>query len=215
MGDDNIFDKIVEAYEKWFKRNDKLLESELNAVKQVLPTSGKGIEIGVGTGIFASKLGIRDGVEPSPQMAAIARDRGVHVYEGEAEKLPIDNESYQFAVMITIDCYLGDVSKAFSEVRRILVKDGIFIIAFLDLATTLGQYYEENKHLHESYKDANFHTAEEIIKLLEDTGFLILEKKQTIYSLENTLQEVKNGVGEGLFAVIKAKKQNSKYSNNY
>jgi ubiquinone/menaquinone biosynthesis C-methylase UbiE len=82
MVENNVFDGIVESYEKWFKRNDKLLESELHAIKQMLPTKGKGIDIGVGTGIFASRLEIMDGIEPSPQMAAVARSRRVNFIEG-------------------------------------------------------------------------------------------------------------------------------------
>jgi len=206
MAKDNVFDRIHEAYENWFKRNDNLLQSELQGIGQMLPSTGKGIDIGVGTGIFASKLGIGDGVEPSSQMAAVARGRGINVLEGNAENLPVEDESYDFATMVTVDCYLSDVSKAFSEVGRILKRGGIFIIAFLDLATPLGQFYEDTKHLHESYKDAHFHTGEEMVELLENAGFLILDKKQTIFTLENIIQEVKDGIGEGLFVIIKARK---------
>ena len=49
-------------------------------------------------------------------------------------------------------------------------------------------------------------SAEEIEKYLEMAGFLVQEKRQTIYTLDNELQEIKDGVGEGVFAVIKAKK---------
>ena len=204
MRKDNPFNIEVEEYEEWFKTNDKLLASELETIRQLLPASVKGIEIGAGTGIFASKLGIGCGVEPLEKMAAEAIKKGIHVIKGVAEELPIDDGSFQFALMVTVDCFLNDVLKAFSEVRRILVNSGVFIIAFLDRATPLGQLYEQNKHLHKSYKDANFHSAEEISKLLEKAGFEIQDRKQTIYSLDNKFQETKDGVGEGFFAVIKA-----------
>jgi len=184
------------------------LYSELEAIRQLIPTIGEGIEIGVGTGIFASKLGIKNGVEPSEKMAVEALKKGIHVIKAIAENLPIDDETYQFALMVTVDCFLDDVSNAFSEVRRILVNNGIFIIAFLDKATPLGNLYEQNKHLHKSYKDASFHSAKEISKFLKEAGFEILDKKQTIYSLDNKYQEIKSGVGEGVFAVIKDKESN-------
>lgn len=202
----NPFDTEVEEYEEWFITNDKLLDSEVDAIKQLIPVSDNGIEIGVGTGIFASRLGIQDGVEPSNKMAAEAAKKGINVFNGVAEKVPVDSGTYQFALMVTVDCFLDDVSKAFSEVRRILVTDGIFIIAFLDKATPLGQLYEENKHLHKSCRYATFHTSTEIVSLLKTGGFEVVDKRQKIYSLKNTLQEVKCGVGEGVFAVIKAKK---------
>jgi SAM-dependent methyltransferase len=139
----NPFNTEVEEYEEWFITNDKLLDSEVDAIRQLIPVSGNGIEIGAGTGIFASRLGIRDGVEPSNKMTAEAAKKGINVFNGVVEKVPVDIETYQFALMVTVDCFLDEVSKAFSEVRRILVNDGIFIIAFLDKATPLSQLYEK------------------------------------------------------------------------
>lgn len=207
MQNGNLFDVEVKEYEEWFRINDQLLNSELEAIRPLLPASGKGIEIGVGTGIFASQLGIGFGVEPSEKMATEAIKKGIQVMIGTAEELPVEDESYQFALMVTVDCFLHDVPKAFSEVRRILIDQGIFIIAFLNRATPLGELYHKNKHLNESYKNANFHTDQEISQWLENTGFEILERKQTIYSLANTPQQVKDGFGEGVFAVIKARKK--------
>jgi len=43
----------------------------------MLPEGGTGIEIGVGTGRFASQLGIKLGLEPSKSMASLARQRGM------------------------------------------------------------------------------------------------------------------------------------------
>lgn len=162
--------------------------------------------IRVGTGIFASKLGIKHGVEPSDKMDAEAIKKGIHVIRATAENLTVADGAFQLALMVTVDCFLDDISKAFSEVRRILINNGIFIIAFLDKATPLGKLYEQNKYLHKSYKDANFHSAEEISNLLEKTGFEIIDRKQTVYSLDNELQEINDGTGKGVFAVIKAKR---------
>lgn len=63
----------VEGYELWFKENDKLYMSELDAIRRVLPKSGQGVEIGSGSGLFAFPLGIKIGIEPSPQMRKKAR----------------------------------------------------------------------------------------------------------------------------------------------
>lgn len=145
-------------------------------------------------------------MEPSEKMAAEAMEKGIDVLNGVAEKIPVKDGSYQFVLMVTVDCFLGDVLTAFSEVRRILINNGIFIIAFLGKATPLGELYEQNKHQHKSYQHANFHTSAEIDSLLKTAGLEVVDKRQTIYSLENMLQEIKYGVGEGVFAVLKAKK---------
>lgn len=206
MENENPFDREVEEYEEWFRSNDQLLKSEVEAIRQLLPSMDRGIEIGVGTGIFASKLGIKYGVEPSKAMAEKAFKRGIRVYKGTAEDLPVEDESFDLVLMVTVDCFLDNVSKAFEECYRILQKPGVFVIAFLDKATPLGEEYEKNKHVHKSYRHANFHTGKEIIEMLEEAGFAVGQKKQTVFSLDNQYQEVQDGLGEAVFGVIKAVK---------
>ena len=196
----------VENYEKWFVENNCLFASEVKALKQLVPAAGEGIEIGVGTGIFAIELGVNQGLEPSEEMRAKAIERGISVIDASAEKIPIADERYDFALMITVDCFLEDVLQAFRETQRILRTNGFFIIAFLDRETALGRIYEKKKNTSPSYKNANFHSAEEIENYLKLAGFVIEERKQTVFELENKPQAVRAGVGEGLFAVIKAKK---------
>lgn len=52
----NPFDSLVSEYESWFVQNKTLFQSELLALKQVIPIGEKGIEIGIGSGIFNRKL---------------------------------------------------------------------------------------------------------------------------------------------------------------
>ena len=44
------FEKYTSQYEGWFERNIFVYESELRALREQLPESGKSIEIGVGSG---------------------------------------------------------------------------------------------------------------------------------------------------------------------
>lgn len=55
----NPFDSLTSEYEKWFIENGNLFQSELLALKQVIPVGKEGIEIGISSGIFAEKLGIK------------------------------------------------------------------------------------------------------------------------------------------------------------
>lgn len=65
--------------------------------------------------------------------------------KGGAEDLPVSDGAYQMALRVTVECFLSDVPKAFPEVRRILDDQGIFISAFIDGGTPLGELSEENK----------------------------------------------------------------------
>lgn len=48
---------------------------ELLAIRQVMPVGKKGIEIGIGSGIFAEQLDINYGVDPSGSMLDLAKKR--------------------------------------------------------------------------------------------------------------------------------------------
>ena len=210
MNEVSVFDQNVEAYETWFEENKDLFQSEVAAIQQILPTTGKSVEIGAGTGLFAELLGIKNGIEPSENMRKKAMERGINVGEGFAENLPIPDETYDIALMITVDCFLDDVLQAFKESWRILSEDGFFIVAFIDRETPLGKIYEQKKQTSAFYKQAQFHSAKEIKQFLALAGFEVVDERQTIFSLENKLQEIQFGTGEGLFGVVKVKKGNQK-----
>jgi len=208
MDKKKVFPDNPELYEQWFKENNHLFDSEVEAIRALFPASeeGENIEIGVGTGLFATRLGIKHGIEPAEKMRATAETRGIEVIDAFAEDLPIVDQKYHLALMVTVDCFFDDINKAFEETWRILLPGGFFIIAFIDRKTELGKLYEKNKHENIFYKEAKFHSAIEISEYLTKTGFKIEAEKQTIFTLENIRQQVKDGIGEGVFAVIKAKK---------
>lgn len=206
MNNVKAFDMNVEEYESWFTENQHIYQSEVEAIKSILPPFENGIEIGVGTGLFAGALGVRDGIEPSSVMAQKAKTRGIKVIEAYAENLPVADGTYDFVLMVTVECFFKDVRKAFTEVWRILKQRGFLIIAFIDRETTLGKIYENEKHKNAFYKNAHFRSAKEIMSILTKTGFSEFDERQTVFSLENELHQVKAGFGEGVFAVIKAQK---------
>ena len=84
----NIFDRYYKKYDIWYDRNKFAYLSELEAIKKVIPSVGRGLEIGVGTGRFAAALNITIGIDPSHNMIEIASRRGVNVRWGFGEDLP-------------------------------------------------------------------------------------------------------------------------------
>ena len=206
MTQESIFESHVDEYEQWFQEHSYLFAAEIAAIREVLPPSGVGLEIGVGSGLFAAALGIKYGVEPSAAMRKKAESRGVNVFDGVAECLPFKAAMFGYAVMITVDCFLTDVERSFREANRILVPGGLFIIAFIDAATQLGKEYEQKKQSSLFYRQAHFHSAAGIKELLTQAGFHVDAERQTIFTFENVAQEIKQGTGEGVFAVIRARK---------
>jgi SAM-dependent methyltransferase len=203
------FDKYLDDYEEWFNEHRYVYETELQAVRNFIPKDKKGIEIGIGTGRFALPFGIKEGVEPSLSMRNFAAQKGLTVYTGTAEELPLKDGSYDFALMVTTICFIDNVWKAFQEVRRILKPAGSFIIGLVDRNSSLGKIYEIMKEQNKFYRFATFYSTDEVIKLLKENGFKNIEVVQTVFGelpKIKSIQLFKEGYGEGGFVVIKAKK---------
>jgi len=204
-----VFDHSALEYDDWFVRNEPTYRSELAAVKAFLPLSGRGLEIGVGTGRFAAPLGLEVGVEPAKAMAAIARKRGIKVLEAYAEELSFENESFDFVLMVTVLCFLADPFRALREATRVLKPRGRLIIGLIDPDSPLGRAYETNKKKSKFYRQAKFHPVGQVLKWLEDLGYADLKTCQTIFQDSATVkvpQPVNEGHGEGVFVVIAGEK---------
>lgn len=200
------FNGLADRYEEWFTNNNQLFQSELALLRDMMPLFSDGLEIGVGTGIFANALGISKGIEPSEEMAIRAEQRGIMVFREKGESISAPDNSFDLVVMITVDCFLSDLDKTLRETYRILSLGGSLIIGFIDKSAPLGKVYEKKKQNNEFYRHANFHTGDEIIQALEKAGFETNKKGQTIFKLENQFQKSKPGLGEGLFGVVLGKK---------
>lgn len=200
------FDEQANDYDAWFEKHADLYQAELEAVRSFIPASSSGVEIGVGTGRFAAPLGIPIGVEPAPRMAELARQRGIEVLEGVAEALPFADGSFDFAVMVTVVCFLDDAAQAFREACRILKPNGTLVIGFIDRESELGQQYSQKKEQSRFYRDATFYSVSELEALLTKAGFSGFAYRQTIVPEETTDLTVREGHGSGGFVVIRAHK---------
>jgi len=203
------FERYADKYEEWFERNKFVYESELRAIRKLLPEKGEGIEIGAGSARFAAPLGIKAGIEPSGKMGKIARDRGLEVVKGVAETLPFGHSKFDFTLIVTTICFLDNVKAAFMEASRILKPGGCLVIGFIDKDSPIGKMYQQHKEDSVFYKLADFYSVEEVISHLKRAGFKDFNFTQTIFHNPAEIREVepiKDGYGEGSFVVIKAVK---------
>ena len=200
------FEMSVKRYEEWFERNRNAYESELQAVKTLLPEKGAGIEIGVGTARFAAPLGIAIGIEPSKAMGEVACKRGIEVIEAVGEHLPLADSQFDFILMVTTICFLDDIAASFKEAYRVLKPKGAFVIGFVDRDSPLGKKYQKHKDENVFYKEATFYSVDEVISYLKKAGFKDFALVQTIFKdLKETdgIQPIKESYGEGSFVVVR------------
>lgn len=204
-----VFEELADAYDGWFDLHRYVYESELLALKEFIPPRGKGLEIGVGSGRFAVPLGMRVGVEPARAMARMARNRGLKVLQSYAEELPFKEQAFDFVLLVTVLCFLADPSGALREATRVLKPGGRIIIGIIDPDSPLGRAYEKNKEKSKFYRQAKFHSVDQVLKWLETLGYVNLETCQTIFQDPETIttaEPVEEGHGEGVFVVIAGKK---------
>ena len=202
------FEAHHRRYEAWFDRHAAAYVSELLALRPFVPLEGRGLEIGVGSGRFAAPLGVQMGVDPSPAMLAYAAARGVDVLAATAEQLPFADSGFEFATVVTTLCFVDSPERMPSEARRVLKPDGRLVIGFIDRASDMGRDYEARKGESVFYRDADFHSADEVARLLEGGGFSIEAWAQTLTRpLAETadIEPLRPGRGRGAFVVVSAR----------
>jgi SAM-dependent methyltransferase len=203
------FEKFTRQYEAWFEKHRYAYESELSALRKLLPKFHRSVEIGVGSGRFAAPLGIKRGLEPSVRMGKIAKQRGIMVDRGVCENLPYDNNQFDLVLMVTTICFLDDIKQSLQEVCRILEPGGWFMIGFIDKDSSLGKTYRQCQAENVFYRVADFYSVEEIIQLLNQTGFVDFHYTQTIFHPLDEIKKIEpvhTGYGSGSFVVVRAQK---------
>ncbi len=199
------FDTHASEYDQWFTENIFAYQSEVEAIRRFIPDNGTGIEIGAGTGRFSIPFGIKSGVEPSEEMARIARSRGLFVIRALAEELPFADNSIDFVLMVTVICFLTDLPAAFKEIRRVLKPGGRLVIGFIDMESPPGRKYESMKGSSTFYKDATFYSTVQVMDILKAAGVSEFKVCQTIFRNPKDMtgcDPVHEGHGDGSFVVL-------------
>lgn len=212
MNQIDIFNEHVKEYEAWYDDYSEVYQSEILALQDQLlelPQNIRGIEVGVGTGRFSKPLGIKEGVEPSKEMAKRAVKRGIEIMKGTAERLPYAALQFDFVLFVTV-CFIKNVKKAFEEAYRVLKPEGSVIIGFLDSDGQIAKRYAAERHRSDFYHKAQFYSVDRIEKLLKETGFKKPIFNQTLFGELEDIKEVqipREGFGQGSFVTVRAIKK--------
>jgi len=205
------FEQHADRYDNWYDENQAVFESELRAIReqlQKLPANIEGIEVGLGSGRFASELNIKEGIEPVDALRQMAIDRGIEVMEARAEMLPYSDMSFDFVLFVTVS-FLEDLSRSFGEAYRVLNDGGSILVGIIDKEKPVGQFYLERRPNSVFYKHARFYTVDAVTKMLKETGFKDFEYTQSLFGELDDIDEPQapeDGYDKGGFVVIKATK---------
>lgn len=78
----------------------------------------KVLDVGAGDGLITSLLGAK-GIEFEPEGVRLAQEKGVDVIQGDAYKLPFEDNSFEAVTMIDVLEHLKHPQKALKEARRV------------------------------------------------------------------------------------------------
>jgi len=199
-----VFDEYAEQYDHWFLKNRIVLESELTLFAYFLKDPGRVLSVGCGSGLFEMLLKsnygvcIAEGVEPSHQMAEIARKRGMTIKIGSAESLDYEDSEFDTIIYNGTPSYIEDLKGAFEEGYRVLKSNGRIVVLdvpkessyalLYNLAMVLGDWNHpllqgiapEHPYPIEFVRAANWRTTHEKIDILKEVGFRNFRFAQTL-----------------------------------
>ncbi len=177
------FGKIAQEYDAWYEDNI-LFSNEIEALKSLGPVISPSLEVGVGTGRFASMLGFDFGLDPSPEMLAIARRRGLRVVCGVAEALPLASESLASVGLFFTLCFLGDPYQALREAHRVLKRQGRLFLGLVPRESPWGEFYTQRAQKgHPLYQYARFLTLEQVQLWSNKLKFSLEKAASTLFGL--------------------------------
>ncbi len=189
----SAFDALASAYDAWFEDEGRLIFAiEVKVFQKVLPLLPKPwLEIGVGSGRFAQALGIKTGIDPSAKLLAIARTRGIKVFQAKGEERFFGEETFGSIFLIVTLCFIDSPLAVLLEAHRILKKEGKLVLGLVLRDSPWGRFYSEKKEQgHRFYKYATFYSYQEVTELLEHTGFAIEKVISTLFQKPNELDEM-------------------------
>lgn len=198
------FDQYADRYDAWFMANANVLASEAALVASTLRDAGRILSVGCGSGLFESILradygiDIRDGIEPSEGMAAIARKRGIDVTIATAEDADFGHHTFDTILFNGTPSYITDLAAVVRKAYEALPAGGRIVLIdvpkessygiLYNLAKALGTWqhpllegcYPANPYPIEFVNAANWRTTAEKTAILEDAGFTALKYSQTL-----------------------------------
>jgi ubiquinone/menaquinone biosynthesis C-methylase UbiE len=165
-------DRIADIYDQWYDspEGEAMFNAEAICLNRLGGSfAGRWLEVSVGTGRFASKLGSIEGIDPFFGMSKIAAVRGIQTYAGRAETLPLPDESFDGVLMALSLCFIKQPDRALKECFRILQPAGRLLLGVVSADSHWGELYEMKKATgHPIYSLADLRSSLEVIAITED-----------------------------------------------
>jgi len=171
-----VFDRLALRYDRWYEKpfGKSIYQLEVEAIRTVLPSFNTGLEVGVGTGRFASALGIKFGLDISLSELLIARQRGINVVLGDAHRMPFPDGAFDLELIVVSICFFERPEVVLKEVSRTLSPDGYVILGLVLEESPWAEFYKQKgREGHPFYSIARFYSFSRLNEMLSSAGFVI------------------------------------------
>lgn len=146
----SIFDGYAKSYDDWFIKNENVFYSELKLLYKSMKDLKKDkiLSMGSGSGLFELALkkeysiDVTTCVEPSTDMANIARKRGFEIEINTSEDYEYKKDFYDIIYLNGSSSYIKDLEVAYSNAYKGLKKGGHLILLDVPLDSSYGILYK-------------------------------------------------------------------------
>jgi ubiquinone/menaquinone biosynthesis C-methylase UbiE len=175
-----VFEKHAERYDSWYRRHPLLFECEARTIR-ALRLKGRGLSVGVGTGILDSQARVQIGVDPSMNMVKRVIEYGIEPVRAVGEHLPFKGQVFDFALITVTLCFLDSPKKAFLDVRRVLRSGGEIAVCIVPKDSVWGKTYMEKARAGNIfYRHAHFYSLSELESMLLECFFKVVDTKASL-----------------------------------
>ncbi len=179
----NVFanSETANSYDAYYqtefgKKVDEIERQIVGSLIQDVPRT-RMLELGCGTGHWSAYFidqgfGLT-GIEISEAMLKLALQKELNAdfIQADSQDIPFGDESFAVVSSITMLEFVDNQDSVFQEIYRVLKPGGWLILGCLNARSVLG----ENKDQDETFKNAQFLTAEELTNKLQRFGEPILK----------------------------------------
>lgn len=183
------FNTVAGIYDDWYEhpQGKQVFQAEKEAVEQMIPKTGLGVEIGAGTGVFAESL-TKEGrvilcVDPSVEMLKKAKERNLPCVLGVGDTIPLRKGLIGFNYMITVLEFLNNPVRLFKEIKKNSKENACLSVLFINTESSWGDLYRDIGAKGDPvFQHARLYSLGEVSGMLENAGYEISDAKGTLNS---------------------------------
>ncbi len=152
----------VEDHHWWYRGRRRIIRAELDRLP--VPRPADVLDAGCGSGRTLLELvdyGRVSGIELDPDVATVARDRGLgEVLQGRLEELPWTEERFDLITCLDVIEHTPDDQRTLRELRRVC-RPGGFLLVTVPAHQVLWSAHDEYNHHYRRYSRRSLRRAAE------------------------------------------------------